>query len=117
MPVDVPHAQMRHPIAIEPGTEATAWGVVVPDLPVCFSAGDTMEEALIQAGEAVTAWIETALDAGQAIPQPSAIDALLEASQIQADTPQKGQSSGRRLFRDALNGCDRLQVMATHARL
>jgi predicted RNase H-like HicB family nuclease len=70
---------MRYPIAIEPGTDATAWGVVVPDLPGCFSAGDTMEEALIQAEEAVTAWIETALDAGQAIPQPSAIDTLRAA--------------------------------------
>ena len=40
---------MRYPIAIEPGTDATAWGVVVPDLPGCFSAGDTLEEAMIQA--------------------------------------------------------------------
>jgi predicted RNase H-like HicB family nuclease len=70
---------MRYPIAIEPGTESTAWGVVVPDLPGCFSAGDTMEAALIQAEEAVTAWIETALDAGQVIPEPSAIDTLRAA--------------------------------------
>ena len=70
---------MRYPIAIEPGTDVTAWGVVVPDLPGCFSAGDTMEEALIQAEEAVTVWIETILDAGQAMPQPSAIDALRAA--------------------------------------
>jgi predicted RNase H-like HicB family nuclease len=70
---------MRYPIAIEPGTDATSWGVVVPDLPGCFSAGDTMEEALIQAEEAVTAWIETALAAGQVIPQPSAVDALRAA--------------------------------------
>ncbi len=26
---------MRYPIAIEPGTDATAWGVVVPDLAGC----------------------------------------------------------------------------------
>ena len=70
---------MRYPIAIEPGPDVTAGGVVVPDLPGCFSAGDTMEEALIQAEEAVTVWIETILDAGQAIPQPSAIDALRAA--------------------------------------
>ena len=67
---------MHYPIVIEPGTHATAWGVVVPDLPGCFSAGDTMEEALIQAEEAITAWIEAALDAGQAIPEPSNIEAL-----------------------------------------
>jgi predicted RNase H-like HicB family nuclease len=67
---------MRYPIAIEPGTETTAWGVVVPDLPGCFSAGDTMEEALIQAEDAVTAWIEATLDSGQPIPAPSRIEAL-----------------------------------------
>ena len=67
---------MRYPIAIENGTDTSAWGVVVPDLPGCFSAGDTMEEALIQAEDAITAWIETALDSGQAIPAPSSIDEL-----------------------------------------
>jgi len=67
---------MRYPIAIEPGSDTTAWGVVVPDLPGCFSAGDTLEEAMIQAEEAITGWIEVALDAGQAIPTPSPIEAL-----------------------------------------
>ena len=47
---------MRYAVTVEPGSQNTAWGVVVPDLPGCFSAGDTLEEA-------VTAWIETALDA------------------------------------------------------
>lgn len=70
---------MRYPIAIEPGNDATAWGVVVPDLPGCFSAGDTLEEALIQAEDAVTTWIEVTLDAGGAVPQPSGIEALRAA--------------------------------------
>lgn len=70
---------MRYPIAIEPGTAATAWGVLVPDLPGCFSAGDTMEEAMVQAEDAVTAWIEATLDAGENIPQPSHIDNLRAA--------------------------------------
>jgi predicted RNase H-like HicB family nuclease len=67
---------MYYPVAIEPGTESEAFGVIVPDLPGCFSAGDTLEEAFIQAEEAVTGWIEVALDAGQAIPKPSTIEAL-----------------------------------------
>jgi predicted RNase H-like HicB family nuclease len=67
---------MRYPIAIEPGPDTTAWGVVVPDLPGCFSAGDTLEEAMLQAEQAVTAWIEATLDAGGAIPRPSSIDTL-----------------------------------------
>lgn len=67
---------MRYPIAIEPGSDTTAWGVVVPDLPGCFSAGDTLEEAMVQAEEAITAWIEATMDAGDDIPAPSSIDAL-----------------------------------------
>ena len=67
---------MRYPVAVEPGTDTEAFGVVVPDLPGCFSAGDTMEEAMAMAEEAIASWIETALDSGLDIPRPSSIDAL-----------------------------------------
>lgn len=67
---------MHYPVAIENGTDTEAFGVVVPDLPGCFSAGDTLEEAFIQTEEAITGWIETALDAGQEIPKPSSIEVL-----------------------------------------
>ena len=40
---------MRYPIAIETGDSKHAYGVVVPDLPGCFSAGDTLDEALTNA--------------------------------------------------------------------
>ncbi len=65
---------MRYPIAIEPGTETAAFGVVVPDLPGCFSAGDTLDEAITGAEEAAAAWIDATLDAGEAIPSPSSLD-------------------------------------------
>lgn len=67
---------MRYPIAIEPGSETTAFGVVVPDLPGCFSAGDSLDETLAGAEEAAAAWVDAALDAGEAIPAPSSLDAL-----------------------------------------
>ena len=67
---------MRYPIAIEPDTETTAFGVVVPDLPGCFSAGDTLDEAMEGAEEAVAARVDAALDAGEAIPAPSSLDAI-----------------------------------------
>ena len=70
---------MRYPITIEPGNDTTAWGVVVPDLPGCFSAGDTLEESMIQAEEAVIAWIEVALDAGQDIHRRKQEKSVLEA--------------------------------------
>lgn len=31
---------MKYPIAMEQGSDTQAWGVVVPDLPGCFSAAD-----------------------------------------------------------------------------
>jgi predicted RNase H-like HicB family nuclease len=67
---------MRYPIAIEPRTDEAAYGVVVPDLPGCFSAGDTLEEAIAGTEEAGLAWIETALDAGDPIPAPSPLEAI-----------------------------------------
>lgn len=67
---------MRYPIAIEAGTAETAFGVVVPDLPGCFSAGDTLDEAISSAEEAAAAWVDAALDAGQVIPRPSSLEAL-----------------------------------------
>lgn len=69
---------MRYPIAIETGDEATAFGVVVPDLPGCFSAGDTLDAAMAGAEEAAAAWIDATLDAGGAIPPPSSLDAVRE---------------------------------------
>lgn len=62
---------MRYPVWIEPGTKKKAWGVVVPDLPGCFSAGDSLEEAMANAEEAVAAWIDAVLDGGGTIPAPS----------------------------------------------
>jgi predicted RNase H-like HicB family nuclease len=67
---------MRYPIAIEPGDENTAFGVVVPDFPGCFSAGDTLDEAMAGAEEAIALWIDATLDAGDAIPTPSSLDAV-----------------------------------------
>lgn len=62
---------MHYPVVIERGSATEAWGVVVPDLPGCFSAGDTLDEALRAAEEAAAAWIDAALDAGEPIPAPS----------------------------------------------
>ena len=67
---------MRYPIVIEAGGENRAFGVVVPDLPGCFSAGDTLDEAMTNAEEAVALWIDATLDAGGAIPVPSGLEAL-----------------------------------------
>ena len=67
---------MLYPVAIEPGTGTTAFGVVVPDLPGCFSAGDTLDEAMAGAEEAAIAWMDATLNAGQVMPAPTTLDAI-----------------------------------------
>jgi len=64
------------PIAIEPGDGKHVLGVVVPDLPGCFSAGDTVEEAIDNAKEAIELWLEPAIDEGMPVPEHSAIEKL-----------------------------------------
>ena len=65
---------MRYPIAIELGDNQHAFGVFVPDLPGCFSAGDSLDEAMAPAREAILLHLEGLLDEGKAPPQPSPVD-------------------------------------------
>ena len=67
---------MRYPIAIETGDSKHAFGVVVPDLPGCFSAGDTLDEAITNAREAILLHLEGLLDDGKAFPAPTLIELL-----------------------------------------
>jgi predicted RNase H-like HicB family nuclease len=62
--------KLRYPIAIEPGDDTHAFGVIVPDLPGCYSAGDTLDEAVENSREAIALWIETVLDDNGKIPAP-----------------------------------------------
>jgi predicted RNase H-like HicB family nuclease len=65
---------MRYPIAIEPGDATHAFGVVVPDLPGCFSAGDTLDEAITNAAEAVALWMEERIESGELPPRAKPIE-------------------------------------------
>lgn len=67
---------MRYPIAIELGDKEHAYGVAVPDLPGCFSAGDTLDEAIGNTEEAILLYLEDAADAGKAPPVASTLDVL-----------------------------------------
>lgn len=59
---------MRFFVAIEPGGNDHAFGVVVPDLPGCFSAGDTLDAAFENTKEAIDLWCETVIEDGGMIP-------------------------------------------------
>lgn len=57
---------MLFPIVIHKDPDSD-YGVTVPDLPGCFSAGFTIEEAVTNAREAIELHIEGLLDAGEAV--------------------------------------------------
>lgn len=59
---------MKFIIVIGPGTDVTAFGVVVPDLPGCFSAGDTLDEAIDKAHEAIDLYCQTVIEDEGRIP-------------------------------------------------
>jgi predicted RNase H-like HicB family nuclease len=69
--------KMKYPIAIELGGDEKAWGVIVPDLPGCFSADDDgLQQAIDKAKEAIKLWIEVAIDLNEEISPPSKLAAL-----------------------------------------
>jgi predicted RNase H-like HicB family nuclease len=52
----------------DPGS---SYGVSVPDLPGCVTAGDTVDEALVMAKEAIKLHLTGMLDDGLELPEPT----------------------------------------------
>lgn len=68
---------MPHYVAIvEDAGANAAVGLWFPDLPGCFSAGDTVDEALQNAGEAVSLYAESLAREGRALPIPRTVSQL-----------------------------------------
>jgi len=65
---------MKYPVAIQKDPDS-CFGISVPDLPGCFSAGETVEEALNNAQEAIADHLEILAEDGAVAPAPSAVDA------------------------------------------
>jgi predicted RNase H-like HicB family nuclease len=53
------------------------YGVSFPDFPGCISAGSTLDEARAGAAEALALHIEGMVEDGEAIPEPSSLDAIM----------------------------------------
>ena len=63
-------AKTRYAVVIdgEPG----AFGLWVPDMPGCTSMGETVDDLLLKAQEALRMWAEDALADGEDCPHPAA---------------------------------------------
>lgn len=57
-------------ISILPAEEGGGYLIEFPDLPGCFSDGDTIDEAIANGKDAILCWIETAKQHGDEIPLP-----------------------------------------------
>ncbi len=51
--------------------EGGGWFAEIPSLPGCMSDGETPEEALLNLNDAKKAWIETVLEIGREVPEPT----------------------------------------------
>jgi predicted RNase H-like HicB family nuclease len=68
---------MQYPIFIHKD-ENSDYGVIVPDLPGCFSAGSTIEEAIANSHEAIECHLEGLLLDNESIPLKKSIEQHLE---------------------------------------
>ena len=66
---------MNYPVIIHKDSDSD-YGVTVPDMPGCFSAGNTMDEALAFAKEAIETHLEGMLLDKEDIPTASTIEDL-----------------------------------------
>ena len=64
---------MRFPVVIHKDANSD-YGVTVPDLPGCFSAGESMDEAMTNAVEAIELHLEGMLLDGEPLPLPQSVD-------------------------------------------
>jgi predicted RNase H-like HicB family nuclease len=64
--------------------QAGAYGVVVPDLLGCSSGGGEVDEALLNAREAISLWAEEMIVQGGEIPAPHGLETLMKDPEITA---------------------------------
>ncbi len=64
---------MNYPIVIHKDKDSD-YGVIVPDLPGCFSAGRTLDEAIAMAREAIELHLQGLIEAGESVPKPRSIE-------------------------------------------
>jgi antitoxin HicB len=60
--------EYRYTIILHPEPEAGGYSVSVPALPGCLTQGDTLEEAIAMARDAVRLYIESLIADGEPVP-------------------------------------------------
>jgi predicted RNase H-like HicB family nuclease len=74
---------MLFPVAIEHDLQSNTYGVVVPDLPGCFSHGKTVDEALHNAEKAIDAHLDLLAEEGLRPPVGSTVQDHLQKNEYE----------------------------------
>jgi len=64
--------------------KAGAYGVVFPDLPGCTAMGRTIDQALVNAAEALRDWVEVIEEGGKKVPAPQPLEKLKRDTEVKA---------------------------------
>lgn len=67
---------MAHYIAVLVPERSGGWAVLFPDLPGCASQGETLDEAIAMASDALAGHLAVARDYGDPIPTPRSVDEI-----------------------------------------
>ncbi len=59
----------KYTIILEPDTEEGGYTVTVPALPGCITQGETIEQCIKRAREAITGYIESLRVVGETVPE------------------------------------------------
>lgn len=62
-------SEYQYSIILHPDTEEGGYTVTVPALPGCVTQGETLEEAIAMAKDAIRLHIEGLIDVGESIPE------------------------------------------------
>ena len=70
---------MRYTVLYDQAKDGS-WGAVVPDLPGCCSASDTLEGVRENVKDAIALWIDVERESGHSIPRPNTIAETVEVA-------------------------------------
>ncbi|NPV27606.1 MAG: type II toxin-antitoxin system HicB family antitoxin [Firmicutes bacterium] len=102
--------------------ENNGYNVAVPDLPGCFTCGDSLEDAIDMARDAISMWLCDAEDKSEEIPSPSDINTLTHANDsfvtlIDVDTDTYRKENDNRAVKKTLTIPNWLNVKAEKANI
>jgi predicted RNase H-like HicB family nuclease len=111
-----------YPAIIEKASDG--YGVYFPDLPGCTSAGATVQEAALNAEEALQAHIDLAAEHREAVPEPSSLDTIIVEPDvivaarvlIRADPPRRAVRVNITMPEDLLAAVDQYATRTGYSR-